>query len=98
MATLLDSEGDAITRSLFELLSDRSIADDLDLPSTGVSLERERVLSAPFIVTDTYGKRASTVLLIDNQGTVQMHERGFGAGGAEIGERSFSFNAAGYTS
>jgi len=95
MQTLLDSDGEAITRSLFELLSDRSIADDPDLPSTGVSVERERVLSAPFIVADTYGTRASTVLLIDNQGTVQMHERGFGADGAEIGQRSFSFNAGG---
>jgi uncharacterized protein with NRDE domain len=61
-----------------------------------VSVERERLLSAPFIVADTYGTRASTVLLIDNQGMVQMHERGFGADGAEIGQRSFSFNAGGY--
>ena len=95
MGTLLDSEGDAITKSLFDLLSDRSIADDSDLPSTGVNVERERVLSAPFIVADTYGTRASTVLLIDNQGTVQMHERGFGGGGAEIGQRSGSFNTGG---
>ena len=95
METLLDSDDEAITRSLFELLADRSIAHDSDLPSTGVSLERERVLSAPFIVADTYGTRASTVLLIDNQGAAQMHERGFDADGAEIGQRSFSFKAGG---
>lgn len=94
MGTLLDQDGDAITRSMFELLADRSVADDTDLPSTGVSLERERVLSAPFIVADNYGTRASTVLLIDDQGRVQMHERAFDAGGTEIGQRNFSFNAS----
>ena len=35
------------------------------LPATGVSLEWERLLSAPFIVSDDYGTRCSTVLAID---------------------------------
>ena len=35
------------------------------LPATGVPLERERLLSAPFIVSDDYGTRCSTVLAID---------------------------------
>jgi uncharacterized protein with NRDE domain len=96
MGTLLNSDADAITRSLFELLADRAIARDTDLPSTGVPLDRERVLSAPFIVAENYGTRASTVLLMDDQGTVQMHERGFGAGGSQIGQRSFSFNTSGH--
>ncbi len=97
LQTLLDSDGNTITRSLFELLADRNVAGDSDLPSTGISVERERVLSAPFIVADKYGTRASTVVLMDNEGTVQMHERGFGIGGAELGHRSFSFNTAGGT-
>lgn len=92
LQTLLDSDGDTITRSLFELLADRNVAGDSDLPSTGVSVERERMLSAPFIVADKYGTRASTVVLMDKEGTVQMHERGFGVGGAELAHRSFSFN------
>lgn len=92
MQTLLDADGDRITRSLFELLADRTPADDADLPSTGISLDWERVLSAPFIVAGEYGTRASTVILMDKDGTVQMHERGFGADGAEIGHRSFTFN------
>jgi uncharacterized protein with NRDE domain len=97
MGRLLDSDGDTITRSLIDLLADRSVADDADLPSTGVSFERERMLSAPFIVAESYGTRASTVLLIDAEGAVQMHERRFGAGGCEIGQRSFSFNTSAYT-
>jgi len=92
MRTLLDADAEIITQSLFELLADRAIAADTDLPSTGVSFERERMLSAAFIVADGYGTRASTVLLIDDQGTARMHERAFGAGGTEIGQRSYSFN------
>ncbi len=92
METLLDSEGEAITHSLFELLADRSLANDSELPSTGVSLEREHALSAPLIVADSYGTRASTVLLMDNEGTIEMHERVFGANGAESGRCSFSFS------
>jgi uncharacterized protein with NRDE domain len=94
MQLLLDSDSDTITRSLFELLADRTLAADPDLPSTGVSLDRERMLSASFIVAENYGTRASTVILMDKTGSVQMHERAFGAGGVEMGQRSFSFKAA----
>ena len=93
--TLLDSDGDTITRSLFELLADRAVADDAELPSTGISIERERALSAPFIEAGSYGTRASTVVLMDSEGNVQMHERGFGADGTETGRRNFSFDTAG---
>jgi uncharacterized protein with NRDE domain len=95
MQTLLEADGDTITQSLFELLSDRTLAGDPDLPSTGISLDWERVLSAPFIVAGKYGTRASTVVLVDKDGTVQMHERGFGAGGDEIGHHSYSFETIG---
>ena len=92
MQSLLDADADIIAQSLFDLLADRTVANDTDLPSTGVPVERERTLSAPFIVADGYGTRASTVLLIDDQGTARMHERAFGAGGTEIGQQSFLFS------
>jgi len=85
MQSLLAADSDTMTESLFELLADRTLADDQDLPSTGVSADRERMLSAPFIVAENYGTRASTVLLMDKKGKVQMHERAFGVGGG--GER-----------
>ena len=47
---------------LFAALADRTGAPDADLPATGVTLERERALAAPFIVGDDYGTRCSTVL------------------------------------
>jgi uncharacterized protein with NRDE domain len=65
----------------FELLSDRSIAADQDLPNTGVALEWERLLSAVFVQSEAYGTRASTLVLQDNNGMIKLTERSFGPGG-----------------
>jgi uncharacterized protein with NRDE domain len=40
------------------------IADDASLPSTGLSIERERVLSAAFIESEGYGTRSTTALRV----------------------------------
>ena len=45
----------------------RERAPDDALPATGVTLERERMLSSPFIVGADYGTRCSTVLTIDRR-------------------------------
>jgi uncharacterized protein with NRDE domain len=64
----------------FELLSDRSIAADQDLPNTGVALEWERLLSAVFVQSEAYGTRASTLVLQDKNGMIKLTERSFGPG------------------
>ena len=56
------------------------------LPATGVPLEWERLLSAPFIVSERYGTRCSTVLAIDRGGAALFHERSYDATGAPTGE------------
>lgn len=61
----------------FEILSDRTIAGDEELPDTGFGIEWERILSSPFIVSPTYGTRASTVLLQDSRGHVTFVEKTF---------------------
>lgn len=48
---------------LLEMMHDRSIAPDNELPSTGVPLDWERALSAKFITMENYGTRCSTILL-----------------------------------
>ncbi|MBF8293152.1 MAG: hypothetical protein HW392_1979 [Steroidobacteraceae bacterium] len=57
------------------MLSDRSIASDEELPDTGIGLEWERLLSSAFIVSDGYGTRCSTVVLIGRGGIVTVEER-----------------------
>ncbi|CCK81665.1 NRDE family protein [Desulfobacula toluolica] len=61
--------------SLFSILTDQSIPDDDQLPQTGVGLEWERMLSSLFIHSDTYGTRSSTVMLMDQNGTIEITER-----------------------
>ena len=60
----------------FQLLSDGRTAPDADLPQTGLSLERERVLSATFIHTPDYGTRACSVITIKPQ-IAKFVERSF---------------------
>ena len=76
---------------LFDLLADKTIAADSELPSTGVSLEWERSLSPLFVQFEGYGTRSSTILLIDKQGEVFFSERSFDKEGQVIDTRSYQF-------
>ena len=58
---------------------------DPALPATGVSLEWERLLSAIFVQSETYGTRAATVLIRNLDGRVVLEERGFNLRGEPEG-------------
>jgi uncharacterized protein with NRDE domain len=85
------ARGDDDFAPLFAALADRTRAPDADLPATGVTLERERLLSAPFIVSADYGTRCSTVFTIDHRGRAHFRERSFDAQGAPAGEAAYDF-------
>lgn len=70
-------KGDALEAALFTILANRKIAPDNKLPSTGVDLEWERILSAIFIESPGYGTRSSTVLLIGKNKWVKFAEKVF---------------------
>ena len=77
--------------ALFDVLNDRTKAADDELPDTGIGIERERFLSSPFIVGDTYGTRSSSVLLLDRIGGGLFVERTFDAAGNATADRKFAF-------
>jgi len=77
--------------SLFALLVDRSIPLDHELPDTGVGIEWERQLGPIFIVSPSYGTRASTVVLLGADGRVDFQERRFGLNGEPQGRTELSF-------
>jgi uncharacterized protein with NRDE domain len=77
---------------LLALLADRTPAADAELPHTGLTLELERALSAPFIVSPSYGTRCSTVVTLDAAGRGALHERRFDASGAVTGDGRFEFD------
>lgn len=63
--------------SLIETMRNPQLADDHLLPSTGLSLERERVLSAAFIESEGYGTRSTTALrvaIVDGKLALQIKE------------------------
>jgi uncharacterized protein with NRDE domain len=59
------------------VLANKALAEDKDLPETGIGIERERFLSPIFIETPIYGTRSSTILLIDNDGGMTFKEKVF---------------------
>ena len=58
---------DALAARLFAALSDRSVAPDAALPSTGLPLEAERGLSSAFVDMPErgYGTRSSTLVIVE---------------------------------
>ena len=85
---------DRLIETMLAALSDRSIAEERALPSTGISQDWEKLLSAAFIGAPGYGTRASTVLLIDHEGEVHFRERSFGERGELIEDRRYRFALA----
>ena len=85
LADLPDLAAAPLTDLLLEALQGRNIPLDAELPDTGVGIRRERVLAPPFIVSESYGTRASTVVLMDADGRVSMIERSFGPRGVAAG-------------
>jgi uncharacterized protein with NRDE domain len=78
--------GTASVGPLLDALADRALASDAELPCTGVTLEWERLLSAPFIVSERYGTRCSTVFTVDRHGRARFVERSFAPDGRATGD------------
>lgn len=76
---------------LFELLKDTTPADDGDLPQTGLSLDRERLLSSPFIVSPDYGTRCSTIIAIHETGRAIMSEVSYDKSGRPTERHDWPF-------
>jgi uncharacterized protein with NRDE domain len=95
-ARLADAlDGQALdTAATFALLADREPAEDATLPMSGVSRQRERMLSSAFIVSPEYGTRCSTVFTLARDGNARLIERSFDTAGNMIGESAHAFIVA----
>jgi uncharacterized protein with NRDE domain len=91
LAALPDAQAAELTSTLLQSLRDSVSPPDAALPDTGVGLASERVLSPPFILSERYGTRASTVILVDRHGTVSMVEHSFGPMGVPAGTAALTF-------
>jgi uncharacterized protein with NRDE domain len=77
LRTVVETDPGNVDR-YFEVLADRTRASDDQLPHTGIPLPLERAVSARFVAHVLHGTRASTVLLVREDGSYEMAERSFG--------------------
>lgn len=59
----------------FEILADKTLAQNDELPSTGIPFDLEKSISAIFIETPGYGTRCSTILTFDNEMQWNLDEK-----------------------
>ena len=69
--------GDIDHRQLMDILTDHRIAEDHELPSTGIAPDIERLLSSRFIRSPGYGTRACSVVTIARGGNLTFNEQNF---------------------
>ncbi|MEM9340406.1 MAG: NRDE family protein, partial [Bacteroidota bacterium] len=65
---------------LIEMMQDTALAEDDQLPETGLSMERERALSPMCIRTSDYGTCCSTFVTVDYEDNVQFMEKSYPVG------------------
>jgi len=82
------------SEDIFSILKDSSYPPDNVLPSTGVGLKWERILSPLFITSRFYGTRSSSIVLMERSNRITFLERAFISDGAVSREektRKFTF-------
>lgn len=76
---------------LVEMMQDTQLAQDEDLPQTGLDYEREKALSAMCIQTPGYGTCCSTAITIDYDGQVKFLEKSYPVGDRQDNSVYFQF-------
>lgn len=96
LAALLQHD-DIKAEKLFNIMADREQPHDQELPSTGVSLEMERMLAPMFVMSPNYGTCLTTVILVERDHNVQFWERSFKDGQPDTWDEVFyQFTMNGY--
>lgn len=70
-------DGNIDCAELMEILTDHRIAEDHQLPSTGVALDIERLLSSRFIRSPEYGTRACSVVTVNRDQSIRLCEQNY---------------------
>ena len=76
--------------TLLAIMRDESQAEEERLPSTGVALEWERLLSAIYIKHPEYGTRSTSIVLRDRQGKTRFVEVRYDGKGRQLGQQEWT--------
>ena len=89
--TRLFAEGRINETHLLRLLGDRDKGPVHEVKSDRLPFAIAHAITAPFIVTSSYGTRCSTIVRADSSGQWHFHERRFNASGNNVGESQYLF-------
>lgn len=89
---ILQSEQEYI-EELFLMMRDQTPAPDEELPTVPLSLEQKRAVTAPFIVTEEFGTRNTTLLLVSHTNEVLFIERTYSTSG-KFHDQQYCFQLA----
>lgn len=68
---------DVDVADIWNIMGNRDIPSDKELPDTGIGIELERLLGSAFITSSKYGTRATTVIMVDRKNRVRFWERSY---------------------
>lgn len=88
LETLVKKE-EVSTNQLLDILGNKQIADDIELPKTGIPLDWERALSPLFIETENYGTRCSTIIFTSYTDHTSFTEKTYPIGNQQEGIVTF---------
>ena len=74
---------------LLSVMTNQDIADQQQLPATGLSAELESLLSSIFIVSPEYGTRSTAIILQKNSGNIEVYERNYNNEGKVLNHQKF---------
>jgi len=77
-------------QALFDLMTNDKQALPSLLPATGLSEDKEQLLSAIFILSPSYGTRTTSIITQDNTGNVEVFERSYLPSGECFSKQNFS--------
>jgi uncharacterized protein with NRDE domain len=76
--------------TLFDLMKNSQQAKMESLPSTGIPLDWEQLLSSIFIISPKYGTRTTNIITQDIEGKIAVHDRSYNIQGSCIKKQLFS--------
>jgi len=91
---LLEQCEDVELDNLINIMTDKEIAPDQQLPTTGVPVELERLLSASFICNTErgYGTRCSTAIVVGTDGAARFSEQNYNEDATVASRNLFEFS------
>jgi uncharacterized protein with NRDE domain len=95
ITSLLSGSGPIDVKGLKQALRQQTVVPDGELPKTGLSLERERLLASPFIVSPDYGTRSSTLVMRHRNGDIWFEEDSFDNQGICVEEQRWHCSKSG---